>query len=154
MPTTFIKGDIFAEAAERTGPRALAFGADCAGTMDAGIAVAFRQRWPALAEAYRVRCEGGRMQLGDLFAWRDGDLFVYALGLHRDGKKPKVSIFERALSAMIARATEDGVTTVLLPRFGAGKNGMDWTRVKRVLSNAGAAPLELVVFEQFIRRMG
>ena len=153
MPTTFLKGDVFDAAAERTGQRALAFGADCAGTMDTGIAVAFRQRWPALAEAYRAHCEGGRMQLGEVFTWREGDLVVYALGLWRNGGKPKVSTLQSVSRAMIARAAADGVTAIFLPRIGAGKTGMDWARVKRVLTELGAETLlELVVFEQFVRK--
>lgn len=156
MPTTFLKGDILHEASEGTGPRALAFGADCAGTMDAGIAVAIRQRWPALADAYRAHCSDAKFQLGDVFAWRpegEGDLVIYALGLQSGGAKPKLSAFERAARALVSRAEADGVQRVLLPRFGAGKDGLDWLRVKRILTDISRGqPVNLVVFEQFIRQ--
>lgn len=152
MPVSFVKGDVLDEAAKAEGPRALAFAADCAGTMDAGIAVAIRQRWPELAEAFRAHAASGKMQLGDVFTWKQDDLVVYALGIQKGGAKPKVSSVERALRAAIDRAVEDGISRLLLPRVGGGKTGLDWTRVKRVVVEVvGDTPIEVVVFEQFVR---
>jgi O-acetyl-ADP-ribose deacetylase (regulator of RNase III) len=157
MPTELVKGDIF-ELDGGGEPRAYAFGSDADGTLETGIAIAFRKRWPALAEAYAARSAGGKLELGDVFTWRGtdehGDVVVYALALQRAGKKPKVSTLERALKTLVERAAEDGVKRVKLPRIGAGKakDGIDWTRVKRVLSDVGeSTPVALVVFEQFIR---
>ena len=155
MPATFVKGDIFEEAsdASRPGRRAIAFGADCTGAMGAGVAAAIKKQWPAFAEAYAARCAGNKMQPGDVFAWSEGDLFVYALGLHRGDIKPKISHFERALRAAVERAAHDQVPRVLLARFGAGKAAMDRLRVKRVLTEVGAStPVDVVFFEQFVRK--
>jgi O-acetyl-ADP-ribose deacetylase (regulator of RNase III) len=152
MPTTFVKGDLFEDSKDVPPPRAFAFAADCSGTMDKGISVAFRKRWPALAEAYHARAAGGKMQLGDVFAWREGDDIVYALGIQSGDKKPKVSTLSRALAAMVARASSDGVVRIALPRIGAGKGGIDRVRVKKVLTEVGdTTPIALVVFEQFVR---
>ncbi len=150
MPTTFVKGDLFADG------HALAFAADCSGEMDKGIAVAFAKRWPALAVAYRGRAAGGKMQLGDVFPWKDeSGVVVYALGLQKGLGKPKVSTLTRALDGMIAQALESGVKRIALPRIGAGRGGIDRVRVKRVLEEAGKnVPVELVVYEQFIRDAG
>ena len=156
MGCAFLKGDIFHEATsagesnERV--RAVAFGADTDGTLSRGIAVAFKSRWPDLARVFATHCEGGKMQLGDVFSWREGDLFVYALGLSSAGSKPKMSTLERSLAALLDRAERDDVQRVLLPRLGAGKVGLDWVRIKKSLTELGAkTPLNLVVFEQFIR---
>src|SRR5882672_10229960 len=108
--------------------------------MSAGIAVAVRQRWPEFADAYRAHCADNKFQLGDVFTWRpggEGDLVIYALGLQSGGAKPKISTLERATRAMIERAPADGVQAVLFPRIGAGKNGLDWLRVKRILTEIG-----------------
>jgi O-acetyl-ADP-ribose deacetylase (regulator of RNase III) len=156
MTTTFVKGDVFEDSKEAPSPRAFAFAGDCSGEMNNGIAVAFKKRWPALAEAYREHAANGKMQLGEVFAWRakddTGEVAVYALGIQQGSKKPKVSTLVRALDAMVSRAAGDGVTRVALPLVGAGKDGIDRVRVKRVLTEAGEkTPIDLVVFEQFIR---
>ena len=152
MPTTFVKGDLFEDAKDAPSPRAFAFAADTSGAMDKGVAVAFEKRWPALAEAFRAHAEGGKMQLGEVFSWRDGDVIVYALAIQQGEKKPKVSTLARAVDAMLTRAVADGALRIALPRIGAGKGGIDRVRVKRVLTEAGEkSPVTLVVFEQFIR---
>ena len=154
MPANFVKGDILEEAAQPPGTRALAFGADCSGTMESGIAAAIRQRWPAFAKAFEEHAAGGRkMQLGDVFAWRDGDLAIYALGIQKGGVKPKISSVERALRGAIERAAEERIPRVLFPRIGGGKSGLDWARLKRVIGELAAEkPLDVVVFEQFVRK--
>jgi O-acetyl-ADP-ribose deacetylase (regulator of RNase III) len=153
MPANFVKGDILDEASQSTGPRALAFAADCAGTMNRGIAAALKSRWPALAEAFAAHASSGKMQLGDVFEWRDGDLRVYALGVQKGGAKPKVSSVERSLRSALERAAADGVVRLLVPRIGGGKTGLDWTRVKRVITEASSErPIDVVVFEQFVRK--
>lgn len=151
MPTELVKGDIFEEAEEPG--TALAFPTDCDGTMDSGVAVAFKKRWPALAEALAARAP---LPLGGVFAWEGegerGRVRVYALGIQHGGKKPKVSTVDRALRAALERAANDGVTRLSLPRIGGGKTGLDWTRVKRVFQALGeASTVSLVVFEQFVR---
>jgi O-acetyl-ADP-ribose deacetylase (regulator of RNase III) len=155
MPTTFVKGDILAEIDSRKGKRGLAFAADCNGTMDAGFAIALRKKWPALAEAFAAHGATGKMQPGDVFTWKKGYLYVFALGLTRHGSKPKMAALDRAARNLVTQATEAKAKTVLLPRVGAGKDALDWKRVKSVLEALGAeTPLDLVVFEQFIREGG
>ena len=153
MPANFVKGDIFDEATQEGGVRALAFPADCGGTMDTGIASAVKKRWPKLADELAAHGATNKMQLGDVYAWRDGDLFIYALGIQKGGAKPKVSSVERALQSAAKRAVDDGVVRILLPRIGGGKSGLDWARVKHVIVETGAAThIDLVVFEQFVRK--
>lgn len=147
MPIELVKGDIFEDEAG-----AFAFPADASGPMEAGIALAFKKRWPALAEAFAARCEGGKLQVGDVFAWKGDGVVVYALALQKGSQKGKVSWLERALQALVERATKDGVARVALPRIGGAKVGLDPARVKRVLAEIGAATgVHLVVYEQFVR---
>jgi O-acetyl-ADP-ribose deacetylase (regulator of RNase III) len=154
MSTTFVKGDLFEDGVKDVAPpHAFAFAADCSGAMTKGIAIAFRKRWPAFADAYQAHAAAKKVQLGEVFPWRDGEVVVYALGIQQGEKKPKVSTLARALDAMIAMAVKDGVTRIALPRIGAGKGGIDRVRVKKVLTEIGdkSPAVSLVVFEQFIR---
>jgi len=54
MPIEFIKGDLFAN---RYKARALAHGCNCQGSMGAGMATGFRDRYPAMRAEYRRRCK-------------------------------------------------------------------------------------------------
>lgn len=154
MATSFLSGDILHAVGARSGPRALAFGADCSGSMHVGISVALAKRWPAFAAAFEAHARDGKVQVGDLYAWRDGELSIYALCLQKDSAKPKFSAFERALGAALKRAAFDGVRAVYLPRLASGASGLDWTRVKRHLTEIdGGDGAQLFVFEKFVRHV-
>jgi O-acetyl-ADP-ribose deacetylase (regulator of RNase III) len=149
MPTTFVKGDLF----ETEGIRAYAHGCNCAGTMDAGISVAFKKRWPRMFDDYVARCADGRFHLGDVFVWNEDDAVVYNLAIQEHWKKKaKLPAFVRALRRMVALAEHAGVERIGVPRIGAGLGGLDWPRVRSVLAEVGAeTSVTLVVFEQFVR---
>jgi O-acetyl-ADP-ribose deacetylase (regulator of RNase III) len=154
MPVLFLKGDIFA-----TGPQGLrtfAHGCNCAGGMGAGIAIEFKRRWPRMFDEYAARCADGRFRLGDVFPWTEGDVTIYNLGTQEHWrKKAQLPALAKALRRMVEMAPAAGIQRIGLPRIGAGLGGLDWMRVKRVLTEVGAeTPVTLHVFEQFVRARG
>jgi O-acetyl-ADP-ribose deacetylase (regulator of RNase III) len=149
MPTIFTKGDVL----NSDGLRTYAHGCDCAGGMDAGVAVAFKKKWPRMFEAYRARCTEGTFRLGDVLAWNEGDELIYTLAIQEQStKKAKVPALTKSLKTMTELALAAGIDRVGLPRIGAGPAGLDWPRVKKILSEIGRdTSVTLVVFEQFVR---
>ncbi|WP_146652666.1 macro domain-containing protein [Labilithrix luteola] len=152
MPTMFVKGDMFATPEIK----AFAHGVNCAGRMEAGIAVAFKKRWPAMFEAYAKKCEEGTLQPGDVFVWKEGDQVVFNLAIaQEETAKPKLNALVTALGKTIELAKADGIEKIAMPRLGAAKakSGLDWTRVRKVITEtAEIAPVTLMVFEQFVRQ--
>jgi O-acetyl-ADP-ribose deacetylase (regulator of RNase III) len=121
--------------------------------MDKGVAVAFKKKWPLMYEDYRTRCQDGRFRLGDVFAWNDGDKVVYSLGIQEQStQKAKVPALTKSLTTMSDLAQKAGIEQIGLPRIGTGSGGLDWPRVKKILSEIGReTTVTFVVFEQFIR---
>lgn len=149
MPTVLLKGDLFAT----PDLKAYAHACNCAGTMDAGVSIAFKKRWPRMYEEYVRRCHDKRLALGDVFVWSEDDVVVYNLATQQHWRaRSKLSAFSRAVKRMLELAHQGGVTRIGLPRIGAGLGGLDWNRVRSILVEEGnASPVELLVFEQFIR---
>jgi O-acetyl-ADP-ribose deacetylase (regulator of RNase III) len=147
VPTTFIKGDLFEDS---KGPDVygLAFAAECSGDMSKGVAVAFKKRWPALADALRERFEKKALEPGEVFVWRTEGVVVFALGVLSGEKEAKLSALVRAVESMLEEATKAKLSRIAVARI----SGFDPVRVKRILSDAGDnSTLNLVVFEQFVR---
>ena len=149
MPARFTRGNIFAS----EDIRAYAHGCNCAGAMGAGIAIEFKRRWPRMYAEYAARCADGRFGLGDVFEWSEGEHTIYSLGTQEHWrKKAQIPALTKALAKMLDLATHAGIERVGLPRIGAGLGGLDWTRVKKVITEAGAeTKVTMVVFEQFVR---
>lgn len=148
MPTALVKGDIF----ETPGIRAYAFGANTDGTMDVGISSAMKKRWPELAEALSAHCADGKVQLGDVFVWKHEDVTVFALAIQQGDKKPSMTALTHAVRRLLTLAHEAKITRVGVPRIGTGPNGLDWTRVRKMLGEVSVGQaVRLDVFEQFVR---
>ena len=148
MPTCFLAGDLF----DHDGLDGLAHGCNCAGAMGAGIAVAFRDRYPAMFHEYKARCADGRFTLGDVFVWTEGARTIFNLGTQRTWRtRAELGAIERSVATMIAAAEERGVRRIGLPRIGAGLGGLSWPSVRALLERSGSATaVELVVFEDYV----
>jgi O-acetyl-ADP-ribose deacetylase (regulator of RNase III) len=149
MPATFAKGDLFST----EGLHAYALGSNARGTMDRGVAVAFKKRWPTLATELSTRAEKGGLALGDVVAFSEGGKTVYALILQEDeAKKAKLASLTKAVNRLVELAAQSGIAQVGLFHPGTGKAGLEWPRVKRILQEIGErTAVTLVVFEQFVR---
>jgi hypothetical protein len=67
---SYVSGNLFTNAYSA---QAFAHGCTCAGSMGAGIAVGFRERYPTMYEEYRRRCKASPREFtpGDVFLWKD-----------------------------------------------------------------------------------
>jgi O-acetyl-ADP-ribose deacetylase (regulator of RNase III) len=151
MPVEYVAGDLFKN---RHRAEALAHGCNCAGSMGAGIAIGFRERYPAMFEEYRRRCKADppEFALGGVFFWReDGKPAVFNLGTQpRPGRGATYPAVEAALRAMHATADAEGVKSVALPRIAAGYGGLSWKKVRALIDAAFADWAGTVyVYEEF-----
>lgn len=153
MPIEYVSGDLFAGAHR---PEALAHGCNCQGSMGAGIAVQFRDRYPAMFEAYRAMCKARPRQFnpGDAWLWKaDQQPWVFNLATQETYWRGRATYdwVEAALLAMRARVDAEGLTRVAMPRVGAGMGGLSWKKVKAVIDRAFADwPGALIVYEEFV----
>lgn len=147
MGVVWTSGDLFHDKALP----ALAHGCNCAGAMGAGIAVAFKERWPRMYEAYHRECVEGRFAPGDVFVWEEDGRTIFNLGTQKHWRtKATIAAIEKSLSKMVAIADEKKLARVGLPRIGAGYGGLDWAKVRAVIEKIGdQAETTLVVFETF-----
>ncbi len=151
MPVEYVSGDLFVN---RVKAEAFAHGCNVAGSMGAGIAVGFKERYPDMFEEFRRRCKAKppEFTLGDVFLWReDGQPAVFNLGTQpRPGRGATYPILEAALKAMRVAADEAGIRSIAMPRIAAGYGGLSWKKVKALIDAAFAQwPGMLYVYEEF-----
>src|SRR5437588_5422169 len=135
MPVEFVRGDLFAN---RHGAEALAHGCNCQGSMGAGIATGFRDRYPEMYREYHRRCnaEPREFNIGDAFMWNADDKpWVFNLGTQEGVWRARASYqaIEAALTKMREQADREGVVSIAVPRIGAGYGGLSWKKVGAVV---------------------
>lgn len=136
------EGDLFEASAQ-----ALAHGCNCAGAMGKGIAVEFRKRWPDMFSRYRERCASGKFTLGDLFVWTTEDRIIYNLGTQRTWKtKASPEAIAQAIQRMVDHARQHDISSIAMPKIGAGLGGLDWPEVRTILDRVIPDELDVIVY--------
>ena len=140
MPIHFVTGDLFANEYHVD-----AFGHDCnsRGSMGAGIAVGFRERYLDVYEEYRRRCKAvpGQLNPGDCFLWKaSGSPWAFSLATQEDYWRSRASYetVERALTVMRMKADAEGVRSVAIPRIGTGYGGLSWKKLRPIIERTFA----------------
>ncbi len=157
MPIKFVIGDLFAN---RFKAKALAHGCNCRGSMGAGIATGFRDRYPAMYEEFRRRCKAKprEFNLGDAFLWKaDRRPWVFNLGTQEAVWRARASYeaIETALRNMRDQADRKGITRIAVPRIGAGYGGLSWKKVRAVIEEVFADwDGTLYVYEEYAPEEG
>ena len=152
MAITFITGDLFAN---RFGAQALAHGCNCQGSMGAGIATGFRDRYPVMYEEFRRRCKAKPrgFNLGDAWLWKaDDQPWVFNLGTQEAVWRARASYeaIETALTSVREQADREGIKSIAAPRIGAGYGGLSWKNVKAIFEKVFADwPSTLYVYEEY-----
>jgi O-acetyl-ADP-ribose deacetylase (regulator of RNase III) len=157
MPIQFVTGDLFAN---RFKAQALAHGCNCQGSMGAGIATGFRDRYPSMYQEYRRRCKAKprEFNLGHAWLWKAGDQpQVYNLGTQEAVWRARASYeaIEKALTNMRQQADHERIESIAVPRIGAGYGGLSWKKVKVIIEKVFADWTgTLYVYEEFAPEEG
>jgi O-acetyl-ADP-ribose deacetylase (regulator of RNase III) len=123
----FTRGDVFTTPAD-----ILVNPVNCVGVMGAGLALAFKQRYPAMFKAYQEACAAGEVRPGHLHIWRSPWIINFPTKRHwRDASR--YEDVATGLGALRACLAPLGPVTVALPALGCGRGGLDWLRVRRLI---------------------
>lgn len=153
MPIHYISGDLFVN---RCKAEALAQGCNCKGSMGAGIAVGFKERYPEMYEEYRRRCKATprEFNIGDVFLWQEQDKpAVFNLGTQEDYWRSRATYegVERCLINMRQKADESEITSIAMPRIGAGYGGLSWKKVRIIIDRVFADwKGDLYVYDEYV----
>lgn len=145
------KGDMFSERVE-----ALVNTVNCVGVMGKGVALEFKNRWPANFRAYKKVCDSGSLKPGRMFVYDTKELFAsegprYLVNFPTKAhwrSKSKIEYVENGLDALVDAIVEYDIKSIAIPPLGCGNGGLDWEVVKPlILEKLG--PLENVEIKLF-----
>jgi O-acetyl-ADP-ribose deacetylase (regulator of RNase III) len=141
----FTKGDMF-EAAVDLRVNTV----NCVGVMGAGVALAFKNRYPDMFKDYQNACRDGRVRPGTVHVWKSlmGD-WVINFPTKRDWRgNSRYEDIQSGLDALRNYLSEQGNISVALPALGCGHGGLDWSRVAPMIEERlGDLEAHVFVFE-------
>lgn len=127
---------------------------NCVGVMGAGVALAFKKRYPSMFADYVVQCKSGLVRPGNPSVWHSSetlleDVEIINFPTKDDWKKPsEYSYIESGLKWLSSYLKQKQGKIVTLPALGCGHGGLDWAKVKQLIENyLSDSPAKILVFE-------
>lgn len=156
-----VEGDILLSNAE-----VLAHGVAPGDHFDSGLALALRERFPALAKDFRHYCRLDHPKAGGIWAWsgvaENGDTARIINLLTQEPAenavsghpgKATVENVGHALRALARHLSEEGLSSLALPRLATGVGGLDWADVKPLVERH-LADVDASVYVYTVYRKG
>jgi len=142
-------GDILSEDAE-----ALVNTVNCVGIMGRGVALQFKNAFPANFQAYKLACDRHEVQPGRMFVFENQTLtnprFIINFPTKRHWKgKSRIEDIEAGLAALTREIRDRNIRSIALPPLGSGLGGLNWPDVRARIERAlDALPnVKIIVFE-------
>jgi O-acetyl-ADP-ribose deacetylase (regulator of RNase III) len=145
----FTTGDILRADAE-----AVVNTVNCVGIMGRGIALQFKNAFPANFKAYEAACAREQVQPGRMFVFETGTLgnpkFIINFPTKRHWRgKSRMEDIDSGLKALVEEVRRRGIRSIAIPPLGSGLGGLDWADVRPRIEAAlrGVNDLHVIVFE-------
>jgi len=142
-------GDILRADAE-----ALVNTVNCVGIMGRGVALQFKEAFPANFKAYATACARQEVQPGRMFVFETGFLgnpkYIINFPTKRHWRgKSRIADIDAGLDALASEVRCRGIRSIAVPPLGSGLGGLDWRLVRpRIAATLGAMDnLLVIVFE-------
>ena len=115
------------------------------GVMGKGIALQFKQAFPAMFRAYADACKASQVRLGKMDVYdrggiADGPRWIINFPTKGHWKsRSRLADIDAGLADLTATIMRLGVRSIAVPPLGCGHGGLDWADVKPKIENAFAA---------------
>jgi O-acetyl-ADP-ribose deacetylase (regulator of RNase III) len=111
------------------------------GVMGKGLALQFKQAYPANFRAYESACRHGEVRLGRMFTYETGQLGKprFVINFPTKGhwrSKSKLSDIKAGLADLRTLIRERNIRSIAVPPLGCGNGGLDWRDVRPVIMEA------------------
>ena len=127
---------------------------NCVGIMGRGIALQFKNAFPANFAAYAAACAREEVQPGRMFVFETGSLtnprYIINFPTKRHWKgKSRMEDVERGLAALVDEIRYRGIRSIAIPPLGSGLGGLDWSEVRARIEAAvgGLDGVHVVIYE-------
>lgn len=104
------------------------------GSMGAGLALEFRDRFPRMFEQYKRDCEAGKFRGGGLVVYTQSRPWVLNFPTKEHWReRSNLRLITDGLRTFVMTYASRKITSVAFPRLGSGLGGLEWTKVKPLM---------------------
>lgn len=129
----------------QSGAQVLVNPVNCVGAMGKGLALSFKQKFPAVNTAYVVDCNNGRYKPGDCrLYYADNGVWIANIASKDHWKNPSqkewviqgVQNLFREMHRLEGFGKDDVFHSVAIPKIGCGLGGLNWDEIRPAILKA------------------
>ena len=124
------------------------------GVMGKGVALMFKERFPANFKAYAAACKAGTVEVGRMFVTASNELqgprWVINFPTKKHWRQPsKIEWIRSGLADLKELIREKAIHSIAIPPLGCGNGGLDWDVVRPMIEQAlgDLDGVDLVIYE-------
>lgn len=140
---TYVTGDMFS-----SDRQTLVNAVNTVGVMGKGLALQFKERYPAMYKQYRLKCERDELRIGTLHLYTGYHHWILNFPTKRHYKsKSRLQDVEIGLARLRDEYVDMRITSLALPALGCGYGGLDWKDVQPLIEHyLGDLPIPIEVY--------
>jgi len=114
---------------------------NCVGVMGKGLALQFKQAFPANFKAYEASCRAREVVPGSMFTFDNGGFikprYIVNFPTKRHWRdKSRMEDIRSGLRALVEDVRRLGIRSIAVPPLGCGLGGLDWRDVRPMIENS------------------
>jgi O-acetyl-ADP-ribose deacetylase (regulator of RNase III) len=110
---------------------------NCEGYMGKGIAYQFKIKYPNNNKRYVDACNSNQFKIGSILTYKENDKLIINFPTKDEWRKPsQYSYISKGLETFIKLLPQLNITSIAFPPLGCGNGGLEWIRVKELITNA------------------
>jgi len=125
------------------------------GVMGKGVALMFKEAFPANFKAYRAACQRGEVQVGRMFITEGprmagGPKWIINFPTKKHWRgKTKIEWIDHGLDDLVHVVRERGIQSIAIPPLGCGNGGLEWSNVRPLIESKlrQLDQVEVTIFE-------
>ncbi len=130
-PLHYQKGDIFNSPA-----KVLTNPVNCEGLMGKGLALVFKQRYPAMFLIYQQECKSGRLRVGRPTLYRESTPWILNFPTKNIWRADsKLEYLEQGLQYFVTNYKRAGIESIAFPKLGTQNGNLSWNDVGPLMAS-------------------
>jgi len=110
---------------------------NCEGYMGKGIAYQFKVKYPNNNKQYEEACKTGKFKIGSILTFVENEKLIINFPTKSEWrKKSEYSYITKGLETLVDMLPKLNVRSIAFPPLGCGNGGLEWTKVKTLITDA------------------
>ena len=121
---------------------------NCQGVMGKGLALAFKQRYPAMFPVYQQECKIGKLRIGRPTLYQKSSPWILNFPTKNTWKaNSTLEYLEKGLEYFVANYKKAGITSIAFPKLGAQNGKLSWNDVGPLMAKyLGQLDIEVHIY--------